>query len=109
MIFNFSSHLKYLTLETEFNNEDNRENLKIILEELKKNLPLSLYYLDLHFTINPDDLKFIFDICNYHKDYAAFTKFFNAKNFRDESAPRKSSGDVAAPAASAATAPASFG
>ena len=69
MISNFNSSLKYLTLETVFkiyyNEKDYRESLKIssaILKELSNNLP-SLYYLDLRFNINPNDLQIIFDIC----------------------------------------------
>ena len=38
-----------------------------ILKELSKNLFLSLYYLDLYFVINPDDLETTFDICKQIK------------------------------------------
>src|SRR5438045_1846571 len=35
----------------------------MVLEELSKSLPLSLHYLDLNLTINPNDLKDFFEKC----------------------------------------------
>ncbi len=39
----------------------------MILKELTKSLPLSLHYLDLSLTINPDDLRIAFENCKYVK------------------------------------------
>jgi hypothetical protein len=79
IIANANNYLNYLTLEIKSNNEVrdnyfyhsyydyyNKDGLKIssmILKDLIKLLPHSLYYLDLLLMINPDDLQIAFENC----------------------------------------------
>ena len=78
MISSFNNYLKYLTLEINpYRTHDNnyvysyndyaiKDGLKIssmILKDLIKSLPYSLYYLDLLLMINPDDLQIAFENC----------------------------------------------
>ena len=53
------------------------------LKGLSKNLHLSLYYLDLYFTINPDDLQIIFDICKQIKLDKLLIRNYNMYNLDD--------------------------
>jgi hypothetical protein len=65
MIVNANNYLKYLTLEIDYYS-DNVDRLKIssmILKDLSKSLPHSLYYLNLHLIINPDDLQIALENC----------------------------------------------
>ena len=55
MIFSFNDYLKYLTLNV--NNADRLKISSMILKDLSKSLPHSLYYLDLFLIINPDALQ----------------------------------------------------
>ena len=69
IILKFSNYLKYLTLRCKkkvWNGICDQDGFKLgsmILEELSKSLPVSLYYLDLSLIIDPDDLKITLESC----------------------------------------------
>ena len=58
-------YLKYLTLDVKYFHRI--EISSIILKELSKILPSSLYYLDLYLVINPNDLQVAFESCKQIK------------------------------------------
>src|SRR5204863_8912164 len=71
IIVNVNNYLKYLTLEVNesylhYHNNNDENQLKtssMILKDLSKSLPHSLYYLDLELMIDPDDLQIAFENC----------------------------------------------